>query len=157
MSLWFLDADMDCGPLDLGDGGRNLENFSVRNFAVSLKNHFASVLLDAIGHGLACLFEGDRGSLAVPQQQLRFGSWGRGPEEGQESGCRLLNANPMPGGRNVNLLTASHLNGKEHESHELKNDIDHGCHVDVLVTFLGGFTAEQHFDQPATKRAWANS
>src|SRR4051794_18056393 len=47
-------------------------------------------------------------------------------------------------GGNIHLLPAGHLDGEEHERHELEDDIDHGSHVDVLVTFVGCFTAEQH-------------
>ena len=53
----------------------------------------------------------------------------------------------MPCRGNVDLFTAGHLHREEHEGHELKNDIDHGRHVDVLVTFFGSFAAEQHVDQ----------
>ena len=53
----------------------------------------------------------------------------------------------MPGWGNINLFAASHLHREKHECHELKNDIDHGRHVDVLVAFVGSFTAEQHVTQ----------
>src|SRR5208337_1237436 len=56
---------------------------------------------------------------------------------------------PCRAGGTIDLFAAGHLHREKHERHELKNDVDHGRHVDVLVTFLGSFAAEQHVDQPS--------
>ena len=45
MALWFLNADMDGDPLDLGDRAGDLDHLAVRNIAVGLENHFAASLL----------------------------------------------------------------------------------------------------------------
>jgi hypothetical protein len=69
-ALWLLNANMDRGPLDLSNRGCNLENFSVRDLAIGLEDDLAPILSDSIGHGLAGLLEGNRGSFAMPQYQL---------------------------------------------------------------------------------------
>ncbi len=102
-TLWLLNANMDRGPFNLRDRGRDLENFSVRDVAIGLENDFAAILPDSISHGLAGLLKGDRGPFAMPQYQLRFGAWDRGFEQGQKRGRRLWNPCSVSGGRHVEL------------------------------------------------------
>jgi hypothetical protein len=138
----FLDSDMDSDPFDFGNGSRHFEDLAVGNLAVGLEDHLASSFPDPVGDGFADLVERHSGSFAVPQQESQFSSLDCGLEERQERGLRLLDAHSMPGGRNIDLLATGHLHGKEHERHELKNDIHHGGHIDVLITFLRCFAAE---------------
>ena len=142
-ALWLLDADVDRDPLDLGDGGGDLEDLAVRDVAVGLEDDLAPILPDPVGHGLAGLLEGDRGPFAMPQEQL-------GSAPGPAGLSRVRNvadvSRPLlrAGRGHVDLLAAGHLHGEEHERHELEDDVDHRRHVDVLVAFVGSFAAEEH-------------
>ena len=97
---------------------------------------------------LRAWLKGDRGPFAVAQNQPRFGTGCRRLQQGQERGHVSGTPSPCRAGGTSTFLAAGHLHGEKHEGHELENDIHHGRHVDVLVAFVGSFTAEQHIDQP---------
>ncbi len=133
---------MDRNPLDLGDGGGDLEDVAMRDVSIGLEDHLAPTRFGAVHDRLPRLFQRGRRPFSMTQQQSRLTPSGRGFGQSQECRRRFLHTDPVPSRGHVDFLAPAHLDGKEHEGHELENHVDHRRHVDVLVPFLIDVAAE---------------
>ena len=129
---------MDRDPLDLRDRARDLEDLAVRDVAVGLEDHLAlrRPRFDAIGDRLARLVERGVGPSPWPMSSLVSPPGVDGLASVRKVATDSSTPTPCRAGGTSTFSPPRHLDGKEHERHELEHDIDHRRHVDVLVPFL---------------------
>ena len=112
--------------------------------AIGLKDDAGAAFADGDGDGFVDFVDGGGWSVAQSEDELGGVARAGGGQHADEGGVFAVDADAVAGGRDVDLLAAGHLDGEEHEGHELEDDIDHGGHVDVFVTFVGDLAAEEH-------------
>ena len=136
--------DGDAG-LSLADLGDELEDFPFGDRAVGLDDDFFLVLRDTLGDlGGGLVVVDDLARFAIAEQELRLCARRVGLEQGQERRRVFLDPDPSMRPGDLDLGVAGKLDREEHERHELKDDVDHRSHVDMLVAFFADLAAEQH-------------